>query len=132
MMVITASVDGVPEAPPLRLTATEKNNVHLEEEVCGVTGGCATFDACDGDGNDECKVPDAYVCENQLPGLSTYESSPSSTMLPCWMSSVDGNLRLSKISIPGTHDTMAKGFSACLQDGQANYVHTQVRWGTSS
>lgn len=100
----------------------------LQTEDCdGVTGGCATLGTCNEDGYEaDCAAPNSYVCEHQLPGLNICESPPLSAMLPCWMSGVDGALRLNQISIPGTHDTMAKGVSACLQSGLANYVHTQV------
>lgn len=105
----------------------EARRAALQEESCGVTGGCATADSCNDDGLDgDCAVPAAFVCEHQLPGLSVCESPPLAAMLPCWMSAIDGTLTLSEISIPGTHDTMAKGSSACHQDGLANLVHTQV------
>lgn len=95
---------------------------------CGVTGGCATLDTCNDDGYDTaCAQPTAYVCEHELPGLSVCASPPLAAMLPCWMSSLNDTLSLNEISIPGTHNTMAKGLSACFQDGIANHVHTQVR-----
>ena len=94
---------------------------------CGVTGGCATLDTCnDDDYAGNCDTPARYVCEHQLPGLNVCESPPLETMLPCWMSSLDDGLSLSEISIPGTHDTMDKGSSSCLQSGSGNYIHTQV------
>lgn len=106
----------------------EARQAVLQEESCGVTGGCATTDLCNDDGLDvECAVPAAFVCEHQLPGLSVCESPLLAAMLPCWMSSIDGTLTLSEISIPGTHNTMAKGSTACFQDGLANIVYTQVR-----
>lgn len=99
-----------------------------QEVGCGVTGGCATLDTCGSDSSDaDCAAPDSYVCEHQLPGLSVCESPPVASMQPCWMSGLDGALKLNQISLPGTHDTMSKGISACLQEGLANYVHTQVR-----
>lgn len=99
----------------------------LQAAACGVTGGCGTLDTCNDEGYEvECAIPISYVCEHQLPGLSVCESPPVSSMLPCWMSEVDGALSLNQISLPGTHDTMAKGITACLREGVANHVHTQV------
>lgn len=98
---------------------------HLQ--ACGITGGCATLGTCDDSGYEgDCAAPDSLVCESQLPGLNICESPPTSTMLPCWMSEIDGSLRLNQISLPGTHNTMAKGISACLQEGRGNPIHTQV------
>ncbi|CAN0294317.1 unnamed protein product [Ectocarpus sp. 8 AP-2014] len=99
----------------------------VQELGCGVTGACATLDTCGSDSSDaDCAAPDSYVCEHKLPGLSVCESPPVASMQPCWMSGLDGALRLNQISLPGTHDTMSKGISACLQEGLANYVHTQA------
>ncbi|CAN0114685.1 unnamed protein product [Scytosiphon promiscuus] len=94
---------------------------------CGVTGGCETLGTCNDEGYEvDCAIPDSYACEHQMPGLSICESPPLSAMLPCWMSEVDGALRLNQISLPGTHDTMAKGMTACLREGLANHIHTQA------
>eukprot|EP00903_Cladosiphon_okamuranus_P010417 g9853.t1 len=97
------------------------------QDACGVAGGCAALGTCDDGGYEgDCAAPGSLVCEHQLPGLNVCESPPMSAMLPCWMSGIDGSLRLNQISIPGTHNTMAKGISACLQEGRGNYVHTQA------
>lgn len=98
----------------------------------GVTAGCATDDSCNDDGevDSTCPDPTSYVCEAQLPGLNACESPPLDSMLPCWMSDLEGTLALNEISIPATHNTMAKGISACFQDGQTDLIHTQVGEGS--
>ena len=127
--VATAAAAGTARAPAPRPTNGEDGRVLRRlQAACGVTGGCATLGTCnDGGYEGDCAAPDSLVCEHQLPGLNVCESPPTSAMLPCWMSEIDGSLRLNQISIPGTHNTMAKGISACLQEGRGNYVHTQVK-----
>lgn len=118
-------------AAPVTVTATgametPRRGARLQD-TCGVTAGCATDDSCtDDDADTTCTIPASYVCAAQLPGLNVCESPELDAMLPCWMSSLEGTLALNEISIPATHDTMAKGVSACFQEGQGNLVFTQV------
>lgn len=92
-----------------------------------VTAGCATSGTCNDSIKLGCTVPSELVCEHRWPAYNVCESPPVSSMLPCWMAAVDGSLTLNAISFPGTHDTMAKGSSACLQEGIGDLVYTQVR-----
>eukprot|EP00752_Nemacystus_decipiens_P008882 g7927.t1 len=123
----TAAAAAVAAPPPPAVVNNEDSGAARRLQTCGVTGGCATLGACnDGGYEGDCAARDSFVCEHQLPGLNVCESPPASAMFPCWMEGVDGSLRLNQISIPGTHNTMAKGISACLQEGLGNYVHTQA------
>lgn len=116
---------------PVTVTAasvmeTPRRGARLQEDTC-VTAGCATDDSCnDDDADTTCTTPASYVCAAQLPGLNVCESPELDAMLPCWMSDLEGTLALNEISIPATHDTMAKGVSACFQEGQGGFVFTQA------
>lgn len=122
-----AAAAGTARAPPPPAVNNNDGGLLRRLQACGVADGCATLGTCnDGGYEGDCAAPGSLVCEHQLPGLNVCESPPTSAMLPCWMSEIDGSLRLNQISLPGTHNTMAKGISACLQEGRGNYVHTQV------